>query len=139
MHDEDAVFACKSQQSLQHLYFRQFAGRHVRIVHEHEFYPVDRTIGYFIFHDCFQLLEIRKPVCFLPQMILGKGTTSQANSTAVGRVTGIGDQGNVSLIQVGHANVHNALLASDQREDLVVRIQRNPIPAGVPVRYGLAK
>ena len=84
VYEQDAVFAGKSDQTLEQILFGQSSGRHVRIVDNHQLDALHSLT--------FDLLEIGLPSVRLAQFVIDTDSAGDLCRRTIGRITRVGHQ-----------------------------------------------
>ena len=117
----------KINQTLKQLPRRRSPRRHMRIIHPHQLYPLQR--------QTLQSLKIRLPTRLLLQIIRKNLSHRQPATARISRITRIRNQNPIPRIQKSQTNMQNPLLRTYQRQDLTLRIETNPITPRIPISH----
>ena len=131
MDDEDVVLGAEVDDLLEQLGRRGLARRHVGIVDEHHLHALDT--------GAFDRLEIGVEVRLLIQRVGEHHAARKPHGSRIGRISGVGNQYLVAGVEECHADVHQALLRAQQRQNFGVVVQFGAVPLGIPVGESLAQ
>ena len=105
--------------------------RHVGVVDEHHLHPLQAGL--------LDRLEVGQETRLLVQRVGHHLPAGEFHRSAVGGVARIGNQHLVSLIEKGHADVHQPLFRTDQRIDLRLPVELHAVIALIPLGEGFAQ
>ena len=124
MADHDVVPAAEGDEFFEQLSRTVGSRRHVGVVAPHQFHT-----GQVHF---LQRFEIGLPVVLFFQGVGQDAGAGELRHRGVGRIARIGYEYPVAFVQEGQRNVHHTLLAADQGQDFVGRVQVHAVPSLIP-------
>ena len=131
MNNQDVIGFGKINDFLQQLLVGQLTRWHVRVIQEKQFH-FSAGLGIIKLNHLFPCIDIRMPIMCFVQPVRQYFSTRQFYCAGIGWITRVGNQGCITLIQVGHAYVHDTLLASNKGQHFRIRVYIHLIPFLVP-------
>ena len=131
MHDQDVVLGSEVDDALEELHRGGLSRRHVGVIDEHHLHAVEA--------GPFDGLEIGVEVRLLVERIGQHHAAGQPHGGRIGRIAGVGHEDLVARVEERHADVHDTLLRTDERQHLAVVVEFGAVPLLVPVGKSLAQ
>ena len=129
--DQDIVPGAEVDDPLEQFRRGGLSRRHVGIIDQHHLHAVESRP--------FDGLEVRIEIRLLVERIGQHLASGQPHGGRIGRITRVGDQHLVARIEERHADMHDALLRTDQRQHLRIVVQLGAVPLPIPVGKSLAQ
>ena len=85
------------------------------------------------------IFKVRQPTALCGKVIWCSNASCKGYGRGIGRVARVWDKHTVARIEVGHRNMHNTLLTTDERHNLALRIYLYAKHSIVPLGKGCAQ